>query len=61
MVQVLRSLAVEPQDVLGLVLAHWWTDLGYGVSSWARVPRSSVSLLIIRLVSDIAGCGVWDI
>ena len=52
---------MEPQDVLGLVLAHWWTDLGYGVSSWARVPRSSVSLLIIRLVSDIAGCGVWDI
>ena len=34
---------MEPQEVLGLVLAHWWAEPGSGVGSWARVPRSGVS------------------
>lgn len=41
------QLAVESQVVLDLVLAHWFTELVCGLTSYrARVPRFSVGLLV---------------
>lgn len=40
---------MEPQGVPGLVLAHWWAELGFGVGGYRiKVPGSSVGLLVNR-------------
>ena len=54
----MRRLAAEAWGVLGLVLAHWWTEPCSGmVSCGARVPGSSVGLLVGGVSSCMAGCG----
>ena len=48
---VRSQLAVESQVVLDLVLACWFTELVCGVPGYrARVPRSSVGLLVSGIV-----------
>lgn len=50
--QVTRHLAVEPQVVLGLVLAHHWVEPGSVMGGcWTRLSRSWVGP-----IPDMVGC-----
>ena len=59
---VTRWLAVEPQEILGLVLTYWWEELGSGMSSCiAGVLHLVSACWWAWLVPDTTGSGVRGI
>ena len=54
---VIRWVAVETQEALGLVLAHWHVELSLGVASCGvGNPRDSVAFRWVGLVPDMISC-----